>query len=246
MQAVVNREEAIFPILGDEHGLRLTGFGPVIIGSVESLRTRFQIFAFITAVQVFFLAALDVRADTAFTDCRIGTAIVIRTAGAAPLSQEAVIAGETAVGNRVETFTGCGNEAGLPFAAILNSGAVVSLFRIKRIPPKRFAREILTIAAKLLALRDSAFRDIAVAVKRFSLRRNTSSAVTGLFIRTAVTIQSAIRGDFGFMHIFILLLPVSIIREYVLSQVSISSVISRLSMQAQARDSPVLRRQNRF
>ena len=113
-----------------------------------------------------------------------------------------MIAGEPAVRNRVETFTSRGNEAGLPFAAILDSGTIVTLLGIERVPLQRFTREIFALAAKLLALRDSAFRYIAVAVKRFSLCRYTSAASAGLFIRTDVAIQSAIRCNFGFLHTF--------------------------------------------
>lgn len=97
MQAVVKGEEAGFSMFGQKECLGFACVGAGIFERVEALRAVGKVGAFVAAVEGFFGAAFDVRADAAFADRCIGAAVVVGSAGAAPLLEEAVIAGEAAV-----------------------------------------------------------------------------------------------------------------------------------------------------
>ena len=77
MQAVVEGEEAGFSIFGQIECLGFACVGAGIFERVEALRAGGKVGTFIAAVEGFFVAAFDVRADAAFADRCIGAAVVV-------------------------------------------------------------------------------------------------------------------------------------------------------------------------
>ena len=193
-------EEDLFSVFGDKEGLGLGGIGAVVFGRVEADRAGRKVGAFIAAVEGLFLTAFNVRADAALADRGEGTAVMVGPAGAAPLPEEAVVARKPAVSDRVQAFAGGGDECGLDFFAKLDPGAVIAVFRIKSIALQGFARKILAVAAEGFAPGDRAFSDVAVTVKGFSQGCDTAAAVIGFPKSASVAVESAIGGDFRFLH----------------------------------------------
>lgn len=79
------------------------------------------------------------------------------------------------------------------------------MFGIKCVFFQGFAGGIFAVAAKLLAFGYSAFGYVAVAVEGFSQRCDASAAIVGFFEFAEVTIESAIGGNGGLLHGFVLL-----------------------------------------
>jgi len=85
-------------------------------------------------------------------------------------------------------------------SATLDAGAVIAVLGIKRVALERLARKALALAAEGLALGDRAHRDVALAVKRLPLSRDTAAAIAGFFEVASITIEAAISGDDGLFH----------------------------------------------
>ncbi len=200
MQAVVSPDEDFFSVFGDKECLCLARFSAVVSGRIESDRAGPKVRAFVTAVETFFLTAFDVRADAAVADRGIRTAVVVGSAGAAPLPEEAVITRKATVRDRVHAFASDRDQVGFELSAALDSGAVIPVLGIKRVALQRIARKILALAAEGFALGDRAHRDIAVAVKRLALSRDAAAAIAGLLEIASITIEAAIGGDDGLFH----------------------------------------------
>lgn len=202
VQAVVDVEEDLFAVFGDKEGLGLGGVGAVVFGRVEADRAGRKFGAFVAAVEGLFLTAFNVRADAALADRGEGTAVVVGPAGAAPLPEKTVVARKPAVRDRVQAFACGGDEGGLDFFATLDPGAVISVLGIKSIALQRFAGEILAVAAEGFAPGDRALRYVARTVKGFAQGRDASAAVAGLPKSASVAVESAISGNFRFLHAF--------------------------------------------
>lgn len=188
MQSVVDLEEAFFSVAGDKQRLCLAGCGTAVFKCVEADGARCEIGAIVATVETFFFTALNVRANTALTDRGEGAAVIVGSAGAAPLSQEAVITGEAAIRDRVDSFAGDGNECSLLTGAILDSGAVVSVFGIEGVFLECLAGKALTLTTECLALGDGTFRYVTMSVKRLALCGDTSAAVTGFLVFASGTV----------------------------------------------------------
>lgn len=200
MEAVVGPEEDFFSVLGDEESLGLAGVGAVISVCVKADCAGPKVRTFVTAVEGFFPAAFDVRADAALADRGERTTVIVGPAGAAPLPEEAVITRKAAVRDRINAFAGGGDQGVFNLCAPLDPGAVIAVFGIKSAALERLAREILAVAAEGLAFGDRARRDVAVAVKGISSGRDTAAAVTGLFECASIAVEAAIGSHFRLFH----------------------------------------------
>lgn len=198
---------------GDKQRLGFAGCRAAVFNCIEAGCTCREIRAFVASVEAFLFAALDVRANTALADCGKGAAVVIRPARTAPLSEEAVIAGEATVSDWILALSGDGDEGGFLTGAILDPGTVISVYEIEGIFLERLAGKVLTLTTECLALGDGAFRHIAMTVERLALCGDASAAVAWFFVLACITVQSAIGGYVWLLHQMTSFLVVYLLQE---------------------------------
>lgn len=102
---VVNFEKGFLAVFVYENSLRFCGVRAVIALNIEAFVAAFNVGTFVTAVNAFFGTAGHVRAFFIGRAGRKRADAIFRPTAAAPFTQEAVIAGKSAVGNGVNAFT---------------------------------------------------------------------------------------------------------------------------------------------
>jgi len=91
VQAVEDTEKVFLSVFGDKDRLSLTCVCTIVAGRIKADCASRKVGTFVTAFDGSFLTASYVGAQTAVADRGIGATIIVGAAGAAPLSEKAVI-----------------------------------------------------------------------------------------------------------------------------------------------------------